>query len=173
MGYGDAWWCSGWVVYEFVHRESGKRYVGMTGNYTLRLAWHCRSAFIEGSALPLHAALREGGLGAFDMRILEECTSKQACEDAELWWIARYVNDDVALYNQKLTKRAPEKGDRYDRGNFYVRGRVTPRGHVDADMLVRMRGLRSLGVTLADIARIVGLGKSTVHLYVGSTPRRR
>lgn len=172
MGRED-WYATGWCVYQITEVATGKTYVGMSNNGLLRWCWHCRSAFMESSQLPLHTAMRERGIDGFEFRILETCLSKAAAEEAELWHIAQLVNADTPVFNQKGVTRVPQKGDRFGRGNPFIRARVTSRSIVDADMLVRMQGLKALGCSLQDIAGIVGLGKSTVHLYVGNTPRRR
>lgn len=125
------WWRSGPCVYELANRVTGVVYVGSTKNVMMRWSYHVTDAFLNGSGLPIHVALRTEGVTAFDFRVLEvlnpaDCLSLNDLVDREKWHIAQRVNAGKPLYNEKLTSRYGSPTDRYDSDNRYIQVRPAP-----------------------------------------------
>ncbi len=80
------------IIYLITHKASGKRYVGLTIQ-TLERRWqyHLEQALaghIKG-AVSLHAALRTYGPDAFEIRQIDQGTTKQDLEKQERYWIKK------------------------------------------------------------------------------------
>lgn len=86
-----------WTVYCHIHRESGRRYVGLT-KLTMMRRWnqHIYSASRKGGQGCLHfwSAIRKYGKDAFDHEILEVCSSLEEANAAEEKWIAQFCTRD-------------------------------------------------------------------------------
>jgi hypothetical protein len=81
------------IIYLITHRDSGKKYVGLTIQ-TLDRRWryHIKQAlagYIKG-AESLHAAIREFGPYSFEIRAIDRGTTKQDLERKERDWIKRF-----------------------------------------------------------------------------------
>lgn len=80
------------IIYQITHKGSGKKYVGLTVQ-TLERRWkgHINTA-MAGDAKgedSLHAALRESGSDAFEIRQIDEGTTKMDLERKEKDWIEK------------------------------------------------------------------------------------
>jgi hypothetical protein len=78
------------IIYLVTHKESGKQYVGLTIQ-TLERRWkyHIEQAFsghIKGEE-SLHHAIREYGSDTFEIRQIDQGTSKRNLEKKEIAWI--------------------------------------------------------------------------------------
>jgi group I intron endonuclease len=60
-------------IYAFIHRETGRCYVGSTNDFKGRLTAHLNAAK-NGSKTCFHSALRKYGVSAFDFEQLEICS---------------------------------------------------------------------------------------------------
>lgn len=82
-----------WTIYCHIHRESGRRYVGLT-KATWRQRWnrHVYSAKRVGGVGYSHfaAAIRKYGPGAFDHEVLQVCFTLEEANEAEQHWIWVY-----------------------------------------------------------------------------------
>lgn len=77
------------VVYRVVNRLNGHSYIGQTKTlFSKRWAKH-RSDANTGVAWVLATAIRKHGADTFENSILEECTSAEALNAAEIKWIAK------------------------------------------------------------------------------------
>lgn len=96
-----------WIVYCCAHMESGRRYVGLTKK-TLRQRWnaHLYNAFNRklGSHSHFWNAIRKYGKDAFDLEVLEVCSTLEDANAAEERWIIHFDT------------RNPEKGFNLARG---------------------------------------------------------
>ena len=78
------------IIYLITHKESGKQYVGLTIQ-TLERRWkyhieHAFAGYIKGDE-SLHYAIQENGLDTFEMRQIDQGTSKKDLEKKEREWI--------------------------------------------------------------------------------------
>ena len=174
-----------WSVYEIVHRETGRCYVGMSSQPVGRWNFHLADAFVNGKQTALGHALRALGPEAFDFRILETCPDEEVARDREKWWIAQRVRAGVPLYNSLLTLK---RGfGPHGEGNPYIDCDCSFRtgGHVCAPYLKRsrkpsaraykvtpekwdvMQRLRAMDVSLKKIALALDLSIGAVHRYLG------
>lgn len=82
-----------WTVYCHIHRESGRRYIGLT-KATWRQRWnrHVYSAKKVGGVGYSHfaAAIRKYGKDAFDHEVLQVCLTLEEANEAEQHWIWTY-----------------------------------------------------------------------------------
>lgn len=76
------------IVYLVKNTVNGKSYVGMSSR-TLHERWydHVQNAK-RGSMLPLHCAIRKYGASAFELSVLQECSTLEL-PHAEIEWISR------------------------------------------------------------------------------------
>lgn len=82
-----------WTIYCHIHRESGRRYIGLTKK-TWRQRWnsHVYNAFNrpkEGRSY-FWAAIRKYGKDAFDHEVLEVCFMLEKANEREQHWIDLY-----------------------------------------------------------------------------------
>lgn len=86
-----------WTIYCHIHRESGRRYVGLT-RATWRQRWnrHVYSAKKVGGVGYSHfaAAIRKYGKNAFDHEVLQVCPTLEEANAAEQHWIWTYGTRD-------------------------------------------------------------------------------
>lgn len=101
------------TIYCHTHRESQKRYVGVTvQSPSLRWAQHVYAAK-SGRNNHFGAAIRQHGVSAFEHDILEVLPDVDEANDAERWWIAHFGSNDKRLgYNIE--------------GGGYARGKAPP-----------------------------------------------
>ncbi len=90
-----------YTIYCHTNKVNGKRYVGQT-KHSIEWRWskHVADATSGYGCAYLSAAIRKHGRDAFDHAVLETCASRDAANDAEVKWIAKYRCTDRALgYN--------------------------------------------------------------------------
>lgn len=91
------------VVYCVTCKVDGRMYVGVARNPEKRWANHVSNAK-RGSLLPLHRAMREHGLEAFEVTVLERANTRSEAEVAETSWILKLrANEPAAGYNRNVT----------------------------------------------------------------------
>lgn len=98
---------SRWTVYCHVHRESGRRYVGVTKK-TWRQRWnqhvYTSTKLAKKGWSHFANAIRKYGPDAFDHEVLETCGTLEEANEAEARWIERFGTRD------------PEKGFNIKKG---------------------------------------------------------
>lgn len=85
-------------VYVLNNVISGSSYVGKSTDPKRRWRRHKTDAN-AGCELPLHRAIRKYGIDAFELQILEECSSDAEALLAEAQQIASYRQRGITLYN--------------------------------------------------------------------------
>ena len=81
-----------WTIYCHVHRESGRRYVGLT-RLTMLRRWnsHVYDALKRRRGKShFHNAIWKYGKDAFDHEVLEACSSLEEANEREQFWIGLY-----------------------------------------------------------------------------------
>ncbi len=99
-----------WTIYCHIHKETGRRYVGMTSR-SWRKRWNdhvCAAQFSKGGRWHFPNAIRKYGKDAFDHEVLEVCYSLEDANAAEIKWISRFDS------------RNPEKGFNLAKGGTHV-----------------------------------------------------
>jgi len=96
---------SSWTVYCHIHRESGRRYVGVTKK-TWRQRWNQHVYTADRLAKKgwshFANAIRKYGKEAFDHEVLEVCTSLEQANEREQFWIDLYdTTNPVRGFNIK------------------------------------------------------------------------
>lgn len=96
---------SRWTVYCHIHRESGRRYVGVTKK-TWRQRWnqhvYTSSRLAKKGWSHFANAIRKYGPEAFDHEVLEVCSSLEEANDRERYWIGLYdTRNPVRGFNIK------------------------------------------------------------------------
>lgn len=89
-----------YTIYRHVHRASQKCYVGQT-KHSMEKRWkdHVRDANSRKDYM-FQRAIRKYGPESFDHEVLEVCTTSEAANEAEQWWIAHFGSNDPTLgYN--------------------------------------------------------------------------
>ena len=97
-------------VYVIKHIESGRLYVGASGDVHRRIDQHFRAANWAVAQF-LHRAIQKHGAAAFSWELLEECSTEEQALAREMHWIA------------VLRTKAPEGFNLTDGGDG-VRGRI-------------------------------------------------
>lgn len=88
------------VVYRVRCNVDGRVYVGVSRDMAKRWKAHVEAAR-RGSPLPLHCALRQYGLDAFEVSELERAETRSAAEAAEVSWIEKLRSNDPRIgYNR-------------------------------------------------------------------------
>lgn len=81
-----------WIVYCHIHRESGRRYVGLTSK-TMLARWNdhiYKAKSSKGGRWHFPNAIRRYGKDAFDHEVLQICSSLEEANAAEQYWIWVY-----------------------------------------------------------------------------------
>lgn len=75
-------------VYLIMNKINGKGYVGKTKRVlSQRLKEHVQHAKLDHIEMPLYAAIRKYGIDAFEIKILQECSTPEDLNVAEKEWI--------------------------------------------------------------------------------------
>lgn len=82
-------------IYEYTHRENGKKYIGMTIDPIERNKVHKKAK----DDTHFHRAIKNYGFDAFDYHIIEWC-HKQFLKEREIYWIDHYNTFKGDGYNQ-------------------------------------------------------------------------
>lgn len=91
------------VVYCVRCKVDGRVYVGVARDLAKRWGVHVSNAK-RGSSLPLHRAMREHGLDAFEVTVLERADTRSEAEVAETTWILKLrANEPPTGYNRNVT----------------------------------------------------------------------
>ena len=78
------------IIYLARNKVNGKAYVGKTER-SLEKRWHeHQQSAAKGSRLVFHCAIRKYGAESFDLRIIEESTTKEGLDELEKTWIAEF-----------------------------------------------------------------------------------
>ncbi len=114
-----------WTIYCHIHRESGRRYIGLTKK-TWKKRWnsHVYNAFNrpKGSRSHFWAAIRKYGKDAFSHKVLEVCDSLEEANASEEYWIDLYgTTNQITGFN--LAKGGsyvpnPEQKNPWDRPDY-------------------------------------------------------
>ena len=76
------------IVYRILSRETGKSYVGQTiHEISWRWRGHVRSAIKCNSMMHIHCAIRKYGEDAFELSVLQVCSTQEELDAAEKHWI--------------------------------------------------------------------------------------
>lgn len=81
-----------WTVYCHIHRESGRRYVGLTSK-TMLARWNdhvYKAKSAKGGRWHFPNAIRKYGKDAFSHEVLEVCSSLEEANERESFWIWTY-----------------------------------------------------------------------------------
>jgi len=99
----------GWTIYCHTHKESGRRYIGLT-RYTMMHRWnqHCAQSKSSHGYGHFRNAIRLYGKDAFAHRVLEKCETLESANEAEEAWI------------NSFSTRFPEFGFNLARGGSHI-----------------------------------------------------
>jgi len=87
-------------IYQFIHGESGRIYVGQAQNIRTRIFSHTASVVSTSCSGALQRAFREHGWEAFDFSVLERVDDLSLLNSREAFWIAAFRSDLPAFgYN--------------------------------------------------------------------------
>lgn len=90
----------GYIIYSLT-APSHEVYIGMTGtSIERRWAAHKRRAFVDQYESPLYEAIRIYGADAFTISELETAVDKPEAQKKEKFWIKKFRDLGVGLYNQ-------------------------------------------------------------------------
>jgi group I intron endonuclease len=88
------------TIYKLTNRITGKSYIGQTtGSVKQRLASHRYRAGKEPRGFALSSAMAKHGADSFDVQILQECTTQDELNAAEIEWIKRLRTNAPYGYN--------------------------------------------------------------------------
>jgi hypothetical protein len=99
-----------WTIYCHIHRESGRRYIGLT-KQTWKQRWKnhvCAARSSKGGRWHFPNAIRKYGSEAFDHEVLEVCDSLEEANVAEVRWIRHFDSAN------------PEKGFNLEKGGGHT-----------------------------------------------------
>lgn len=83
-------------IYLIKNTLTNECYIGKSKNISNRWASHRRGMFDK--KYTLYSDMRYFGLSFFDFSIIEECSEKELAEK-EMYWIKKYQEDGIKLYN--------------------------------------------------------------------------
>lgn len=104
------------TIYRILCRDNNKSYVGQTTNYKQRVCYH-KTYLKRGvhSNSYLQRSYNKYGIKAFEFSILEECSSLEELNEAEIRWIAFYkgaeegFNIQLGGYSDRPSERGLKK----------------------------------------------------------------
>jgi group I intron endonuclease len=126
------------IVYLITNRVNGKRYVGQSEvELETRWKWHVTSSRCPSSAgyqkMAIVRAIAKHGPDAFDRQVIEECSTQEELDAAEIRWIAELGTFGKAGYNLTMgghgIKGYRHTEDTKRRMSESRKGKKMPEGH--------------------------------------------
>ena len=111
-------------IYCITHRDSGRRYVGLSVNIRRRWSDHKRASLTSKDGYVVHRAIAKYGVSAFDFEILEVCDKSQL-GDREVYWVAAFDSYKNG-FNLTPGGYSPEMSTE-------IRGKLSARKKTDAE----------------------------------------
>lgn len=113
------------ILYELVHKRSGKKYIGYSTVGTKRFHYHELDCFVNNDQRELYRDMRVDSIAGFEWNVLrtfpDTAEGLAEMKDAEKREIAKYVNAGIRVYNGMMTVRwsyGPNAGPEMD--NEYI-----------------------------------------------------
>ena len=156
------------IIYQVVHKESGKIYVGQT-RFTLKKRWkqHCAAALSGSSETEFHKAIVVHGKDAFEVSELCSALDESALDELEKAFIKKLNTFAPNGYNMTAGGRTPAFGIKKPDPEFCMLKKLTRFARSNGIVSLHINGI---SFTLSPAAIFPTADKSTVSDSLPSTP---